>query len=214
MVDYGYDVTDPVAVYAKHSGEMIWVKSDSPYQTLEDLINASKENPGKITLGISMGGAVYAAGIMLQESGAQFSLVDAGDGAERIVSVLGGHVDAAIAGYGIGKEYIESGDLRPLCTLMSSRSAAEPNIPTAIEAGVSNLAVDHLFVILAPKGTDPSIIEKLNTAIMKITEQDQEYGDAIINYSGQEAFAMSVTDTIAQLKTQREKFMALSDLLQ
>ena len=54
----------------------------------------------------------------------------------------------------------------------------------------------------------------MNTAIMKITEQDQEYGDAIINYSGQEAFAMSVTDTIAQLKTQREKFMALSDLLQ
>lgn len=213
LVDYGYDVTDPVGIFAKHSGEMIWVQGSSPYQTMEELVTASKENPGKIKFGVSMGGSVYAAAVMLQKAGAEVSLVDAGDGSERIISLLGGHVDACIGGYGIGKEYIESGDLRPLCTLMGSRSAALPDVPTAEEAGVDGLVINNLFLILAPKGTDPAIIEKFNEAIRNVTENSKEYQEAVTNYSGQPAYALSVEDTIKELDTQREQFLGISELL-
>lgn len=213
LVDYGYDVTDPVGIFAKHSGEMIWVQASSPYQTLEDLVEASKEKPGQIKLGISMGGSVYAAAVMLQQAGAEVSMVDAGDGSERIISLLGGHIDACIGGYGIGKEYIESGDLRPLCTLMGARSAALPDVPTAEEAGVEGLVINNLFVVLAPKGTDPAIIEKFNTAIRNVTENNVEYQEAVTNYSGQPSYALNVEDTIKELDTQREQFMAISEYL-
>ena len=167
LVDYTWDkACDPVAVYAKHSGEILWVKSDSPYQSLQDAVKASQENPNKITLGISMGGSIYAAAIMLQQAGAEFALVDAGDGSERIVSLLGGQVDIADAGYGIGKEYIESGDLRPLCTLMGSRSEALPDVPTAKECGFDNVELNNLFLIVAPKGTDEAIRQKFADAII------------------------------------------------
>lgn len=213
LVDYGYDVTDPVGVFAKHSGEMIWVQASSPYQTMDDLIVASKENPGKIKFGVSMGGSVYAAAVMLQRAGAEVSLVDAGDGSERIISLLGGHIDACIGGYGIGKEYMESGALRPLCTLMGTRSAALPDVPTAQEAGVEGLEINNLFLILAPKGTDPAIIEKFNQAIQNVTETHDEYREAVENYSGQLAYALGVEDTIKELDAQREQFMAISEYL-
>lgn len=211
LVDYDYTVTDPVAVFAKHSGELLWVQASSPYQNMSDLIAASKENPGKIKFGVSMGGSVYAAAVMLQKAGAEVSLVDAGDGSERIVSLLGGQVDICSAGYGIGKEYIESGELRPLCTLMGSRSAALPDVPTAVESGVENLEINNLFLILAPKGTDAAIIGKFNQAIQKITAESTEYQEAVTKYSGQPAYAMSVEDTTAELNKQRDQFMAISD---
>ena len=122
-------------------------------------------------------------------------------------------MDCCIAGYGIGKEYIESGDLRPLCTLMGSRSAALPDVPTAEEAGVDGLVVNNLFVLLAPKGTDPAIIEKLNAAIMNVTEENEAYAQAVTDYSGQDAYAVSIADTIQVLDDTRSQFMAISDLL-
>lgn len=213
LTDYDYTVCDPVGVFAKHSGELLWVQASSPYQSMEDLISDSKKNPGKIKFGVSMGGSVYAAAVMLQNAGAEVSLVDAGDGAERIVSLLGGQVDLCSAGYGIGKEYIDSGDLRPLCTLMGSRSAALPDVPTAEESGVEGLVINNLFLILAPKGTDPAIIQKFNSAIQKVTADQKEYGEAVTQYSGQPAYALNVEDTIAELEKQRKQFMAISDSL-
>lgn len=213
LVDYDYTVSDPVGIFAKHSGEMIWVRADSPYKTMEELVAATKDAPGKLTIGVSMGGSVYAAAMMLQKAGAEFALVDAADGSDRIISLLGGQVDCCIAGYGIGKEYIESGDLRPLCTLMGSRSEALPDVPTAEEAGVEGLAINNLFLLLAPKGTDPAVIEKLNKAVRKITEENKDYGEAVTSYSGQNAYALDVGDTIDILDQTREQFMAISDLL-
>jgi len=213
LVDYDYSVSDPVGVFAKHSGEMIWVRADSPYMTMNDLIKATQATPGKLTIGVSMGGSVYAASLMLQKAGAKFSLVDASDGAERIIALLGKQVDCCIAGYGIGKEYIESGDLRPLCTLMGSRSKALPDVPTAEEAGVDGLVINNLFLLLAPKGTNPAIIGKINSAILKITNEDEEYAAATTKYSGQNAYALNVQDTINILDSTRSQFMEISDLL-
>lgn len=214
LVDYTWDeACEPVAVYAKHSGEILWVRKDSPYQTLEDAVAASQENPDKITLGISMGGSVYAASIMLQQAGGKFALVDAGDGSDRIVSLLGGQVDIADAGYGIGKEYIESGDLRPLCTLMGSRSAALPDVPAANESGY-DVELNNLFLIVAPKGTDDAVKQKFADAIIKVVMNDEEVGKAILDYSGQNPYAIGMEETAAELDKQTASFMAISDILQ
>lgn len=213
LADYDWTISDPVAVFAKHSGEMLWVRDDSPYQTVADIIKASQADPGHLTIGVSLGGSVYVASLMLQNAGAQFSIVDANDGAERIIALLGGQVDCCIAGYGIGKEYIESGDLRPLCTLMAERSLALPDVPTANESGAEGLIINNLFVLLAPKGTNPEVIEKFNAAITKVITENQDYRDSVFQYSGQEAYVLSVEETKQALSDTRDQFMAYSDLI-
>lgn len=187
LSDYGYEAFEPVAVYGKQCGENLLVRADDPSNTLEELINASKEKPETIKLGIAMGGSSYVAAlIMAQDKGAQFALVDAGgDGAERMTSLLGGHIDVTIAPYTLAKEYIESGKVKSICTLMSERLPAVPAIPTAKESGVPNLVIDTLYAILAPKGTDPAVVEKLNAAVLKIVNNSEEYKEAIKVYNFQ-----------------------------
>ena len=100
LSDFGYEDFQTVGIFGKQSGENIVVPADAPYNTLEELIEASKQNPGQIKFGISTGGGVYiAATIMSKEYGAEFNIVDAGDASSRLPSILGGHIDASIFWY-------------------------------------------------------------------------------------------------------------------
>ena len=100
MVDFGYDAFEPVAVYGIQSGENIVVPADAPYDTLQELIDASIANPGQIKYGTSTGGGVYIQTCVLTNlGGAQFNIIDAGDGANRLTALLGGEVDATSLPY-------------------------------------------------------------------------------------------------------------------
>ena len=122
LSDFGYEDFQTVGIFGKQSGENIVVPADAPYNTVEELIEASKENPGQIKFGISTGGGVYiAATIMSKEYGAQFNIVDAGDASSRLTSILGGHIDASIVPYSGVKEYIENGDVKVLSTLLEEK---------------------------------------------------------------------------------------------
>ena len=214
--DFGYDAFEPVAIYGKQCGENIIVQASAPYKDLNGLIEATKKDPEKIKLGVAMGGSSYiAALVMMLDKDAKFAMVDAGgDASGRMTSLLGGHIDATIAPYTLAKEYIEAGKVRSLATLMSEKLPATPDIPTAKELGLENLTIDTMYGIFAPKGTDPAIVEKINAAVLKIANENQEYKDTIMSFNYQEPYALNVQDTIARLKLQREHFMSFSKYLQ
>ena len=213
LVDFGYTAFEPVCIYGRQSGETLLVHADAPYDSVEELIAATKETPRQLKLGISMGGAVFAASVMLERAGAEFAVVDSGDGASRMAALLGGHVDATIVPYLTAREHIENGDVKPLCTLMGNRSAGMPDVPTAQEAGVEELVINTMYVALAPKGTDPKIVEKMNAAMRKIVESNEEYREKYLNFNFQEPWALDVEGTIAELDVQREHFMSYSEFL-
>lgn len=214
LSDFGYDSFEPVSVYGKQCGENILVRADAPYNTLKEFIEASKQNPGKLKLGISMGGSSYIAAIIMEKDGASFVAVDSGDGGDRMTALIGGHIDATIAPYTLAKEYIENGDVKTLCTLLSERSEMLPEIPTAIELGYDKLVVDTMYGVFAPKGTDAAIVEKLNAAILKIVNENEEYKKAVEEYNFQAPWALNVEETKKELQTQREHFMSYSEFLQ
>lgn len=216
LSDFGYTAFEPVAVYGKQCGENILVDAKAPYKTLEEMLSAAKEKPNTVKLGIAMGGSSYiAALIMQQDKGAEFALVDAGgDASGRMTQLLGGHIDATIAPYTLAKEYIESGKVRALATLMSTKLPATPNIPTAQECGLPHLTIDTLYGVLAPKGTPAEIVEKVNAAILKIVQNNPEYKEAIAKFNYQEPYALSVADSIKRLDEQREHIMNYSKYLQ
>lgn len=214
LSDFSYKDFEPVALYGKQAGENIVVRADAPYNTLEELIEATKQNPNNLKFGVSMGGGVYVASVILdKEGGAKFTVVDTGDGASRLTALLGGHIDATSLPYSTAKEYIESGKLKTLGSLLSERSALLPDIPTANET-VKNLSVDTLYVVLAPKGTDPAVVEKLNKAIANVVNNNPEYKDDVEKMNFQAPWVLSVQDTIKELDAQREHFMKYKDFLQ
>lgn len=214
LTNYGYTAFEPVAIYGRQCGENILVRADAPYNNLKEFMEASKKNPGQLKLGIAMGGSSYVAAIVMEKKGgAQFATVDAGDGGDRMTALIGGHIDATIAPYTLAKEYIEKGTLKSLGTLLSERSKTLPNIPTAKESGIEDLVVDTMYGVLAPKGTDPAVVEKLNKAILKIVNENPEYKSAIETYNFQAPWALGIEDTKKELNKQREHFMNYSKYL-
>lgn len=214
LSNFGYSSFEPVSIYAKQAGENIIVSGNSPYNTLSDLINASIAKPNTIKFGISTGGGVYTASVIMEHSaGSKFAIMESGDAATRLTDLLGGHVDATIAPYSVAKEYIEAGQVKSLCTLLKDRPALIHDIPTASELGYKELILNTLYVCLAPKGTNPKITETLNKAILHIVNTNPEYKKEVNRYNFQQPWALSVPDTLKELNAQRTRFMKFSEYL-
>lgn len=213
LSDFSFEAFEPVALYGKQAGENIVVRADAPYQTLKDLVEASQKNPGTIKYGVSMGGGVYVASVILDKSiGAKFNVVDTGDAANRLTALLGGHVDATSIPYSAAKEYIESGQLKTLGTLLSERSKMLPDIPSASET-YKDLSVDTFYVVLAPKGTDPALVDKLSAAVTKVVTTNPEYKTEVEKMNFQSPWVLSVADTKTELQKQLDHFMKFEKYL-
>ncbi|WP_151445829.1 tripartite tricarboxylate transporter substrate binding protein [Lacisediminimonas profundi] len=80
---------------------------------------------------------------------------------------LGGHIPLAIVGLPVALPHIRSGKLTPLGVTASSRTPLAPTVPTIAEAGLPGYEVGTWYGVLAPAGTPPEIVQKLNGAITK-----------------------------------------------
>jgi len=148
---------------------LIWVKGDSPYKTLADLVDAAKKNPGKIsacTTGILSDD--HLAILMVQEAAkCEFRIVHFDGGAQQITGVLGGHVDVAFDNVGGPFKRVLSGELRGLAVLDNERSKFLPNVPTAKELGYPTIISSSTRGIGVQKGTPPEIVKALETGLLK-----------------------------------------------
>jgi tripartite-type tricarboxylate transporter receptor subunit TctC len=81
-------------------------------------------------------------------------------------------VDAMIVSTGLIAAQAKSGNLRVLANAGSKRSTLLPDVPTFREVGVANFYPSSWFALLAPTGTPPEVVQKLNTAVNKILKDD------------------------------------------
>ena len=213
MVDFGYNAFEPVAVYGIQSGENIVVHASSPYKDLKELIDASIANPGQIKLGISTGGGVYIMACVLANLGhAQFNIIDNGDAANRLTALLGNAIDATSLPYSTAADYIEKGQLRSLCTVLSKAPTLIPDQPSA-SAVVPELKMDTEYALLAPKGTPAEIVKAMNDAVLKVCGTP-EWKEMVNKFSFQDPFYFDVEGTLNNLKEQRDLFQSFVPILE
>lgn len=141
----------------------VGVKSDSPYNSLSDLLNAAKENPGTISIGVtSVNGSEGLAVIQLERaSGAEFNVVPFNSEAEILTAVAGGHCDAYCLNVGDCTTFMEEGSVKMLAVGTEERSEFYPDVPTYKESGYDVIQANSR-AISAPAGTDPAIIQYLS----------------------------------------------------
>lgn len=126
----------PIARLVTESA-LIVVKSDSPYRTLKDFIDAAKREPGKLK---QVGGSVQTRGnfvrLQLQKAtGAQWSYISYPGGGERISALLGGHMQLLVAEPQELGEHVRSGNMRALAQIAAKRLPGFPDVPTLQESG-------------------------------------------------------------------------------
>jgi len=171
VADFGHEAFEPIAQTGS-ACLVIATTTDSPYENLNDLVEAAKERPGEITEAVNIGAVVHIASLVLSEAagGTEFRYVQSGGGAKRIQDLVGGHVETAMFSTSEFANYEEMG-IRGLALLAPERNPALPNVPTAKEQGVDvTFCVDNWW--FAPAGTPEARIEVLADAFEEAMETD------------------------------------------
>lgn len=160
------------------SNDVYAVRSDSPWETLTDLLEGARANPGDIVVGSQLGGTTQVKGEALRVMGdVDVRIVDVGTESDRIASLLGGHVDVVPMSVGNAQQYVESGDINVLAVLNDERDPLAPDWPTAAEQGV-NIHFPLVFTLHGPGGLDDAIAQMLNEAL-QAAGQDSEFQESI-----------------------------------
>ena len=128
---------------------VIVVAADSPYQSLTDLVDAIKANPGEIAFagGSAVGGFDHLKHLMLlQRAGIMdvraIKYIGVDGGADAITQTVGGFTQAMTGDMSEIVGFLKSGDVRALAVLTEERVPGFENIPTAMEQGIDVVAVN------------------------------------------------------------------------
>ena len=134
---------------------VVAVKSDAPYKTLKDFIDAAKAEagPAQAVRRLDHAAATTScASCCMKKTGANWAFISFPGGGERIAALLGGHVNMMVIEPQEAGEHIRAGNMRVLAQVDRQAPAGFPNVPTLKEAGVDVPMVPQVRGIVAPPG--------------------------------------------------------------
>lgn len=155
----------------QHDQSIFWVKADSQFKTLKDVIDYAKKNPGKVRMAISQSGGYdeVLASVFKKAAGVDIKLIPYNAGSEAIAAVLGGHVELLHEEAGSAISLYEAKKIRPLVVMTEKRLPALPDVPTAKELGY-DITMGIWRGLFVKKDTPPEIVKKLEEAVKKAIE--------------------------------------------
>lgn len=127
-------------------------------KTLPEFIELARSKPGEISLGTY--GTQLNAEEFQKRLGLKLNSVPF-KGVEAVHAVASGQIDAMFDGLFTAIPNVRSGRIRPLAVMQPKRSEFAPDIPALSEYGISIPQLDIWYVLVAPKGLDPNIAERL-----------------------------------------------------
>jgi tripartite-type tricarboxylate transporter receptor subunit TctC len=142
-----------------------------------ELVTRAKQNPGTITVGITGIGAISHLGLELFEAaaGVKFIHVPYRGSGPALADLLGGQVNAIIIDVAVMLEHIKAGSIKVLGSTAAQRSEQLPQIPTFVEQGYADAIADNWTGLLAPAGTPPAIVAKLNGAVTRALNEPETH---------------------------------------
>ncbi len=180
----GPDNFVPVAKI-NHSGAVFAVRADAPWKTFRDVLEWARKNPGKLNFANTgpWGAADFPMRQIAQAAGIEYNNIPHDGGGPATLAVLGGHADATFSFAPQLLPHLHAGKMRALAVTDDRRIAVLPGVPTLKEEGV-DVTFTMWRGVLAPKGTPRPIVDKLEAAFRKISE-DKSF-QALIKQLGDE----------------------------
>src|SRR5882672_5044127 len=163
---------DPQADFAPvgmiyHTPFFVAVKTGGRFPTVAALIAAAKAGAGKLTYGAPyvgspahLGGADFA-----YRTGTTMLLVPFKDQSQMYVSIANGELDWALSTLASALPLMKAGRIKLLAIASGKRSQSAPEVPAMREAGGPAFEVDSWLALLAPRGTPPSVVRKINAGV-------------------------------------------------
>ena len=187
----------------------LMVRSDSPYQTFDELMDAAKANPGEIRLSHSGNwGALFTpAAQIMKETGAIFNMVPFQGGGPATQALLSGDTEVSFGFPSVLGSLLDAGEVRVLATAGEER--IYDDVPSFTELGLAPESGFMHRVFLAPAGTPPEVIAKLEEAFTALQE-DRTY-QRLMSRLGENTDYIGSAAYQAMREAQKVEYKALVD---
>jgi putative tricarboxylic transport membrane protein len=164
-----FDKIVPIAIFAQTDLMMV-VQPDSPFNSLQDLVKASKEKPRSVKIsGAQIGGSdSLAKGLLEKSANIQLNFIPYEGGGASAVAFLGRNVDGTFQTVDEGVTLIQSGKAKPLAILTEKRYTAKElkDVPTAREQGFDVVFAQN-WGLAGPPGMDPALTKWWDDKLQK-----------------------------------------------
>jgi tripartite-type tricarboxylate transporter receptor subunit TctC len=158
-----------------HAPTSLVVHPSFPVHSVAELIAYAKANPGKVNFGSAGVGTVshITGEYFARAAGIQLVHIPYKGTGPALSDLLGGHIPMAFAPIPATHANVSAGYLRALAVTSKARNALLPDVPTMMEAGLPSFDASLYYGLVAPAGTPPAIIERLNAELRKALASDE-----------------------------------------
>ena len=143
-----------------------------PAKNVRELVALAKARPGALNFASAgVGSASHLNGELFRSTaGINIVHVPFKGFADQVTEIIAGRLEMTFAPAILAAPHIAANKVRPIAVSTTKRSAAFPQLPTMVEAGVKDCVFDPWFGVLVPAGTPKAAIDKLNGGIAKILQ--------------------------------------------
>ncbi len=148
---------------------VLMTRADKPFKSVKDVIAAAKARPDGLSLAnAGTGGAHHLAGELFQDAaGIRMLAVPYKGGGPASTALMAGEVDLMFEQTYAAIPAIRAGKTRALAVTSDKRLPSLPDVPTMAELGLPQVTLSNWLGVVAPRGTPPAVVKKLNEAYNK-----------------------------------------------
>ncbi|MDX2204070.1 MAG: tripartite tricarboxylate transporter substrate binding protein [Hyphomicrobiaceae bacterium] len=141
----------------------------APLSSIDDVVTMARSSPDKLTIGHGGNGTAMhlSAALFTQVANAKIPLVAYRGSGPVANDVLAGHIALAVLDLPASLELIRAKRIKPLGVTATKRLATLPDVPTLAERGLKGYESVGWFGLVAPAGTPPAVVARLNAAFVK-----------------------------------------------
>lgn len=204
----GYDPVkdfEPVTLIAS-TPSVVLVHPSVPANSVQELIDYAKKNPGKLNVGSSGNGSSHhlAGELFKSMTGVDMMHIPYKGTAAAQVDLIAGEIQVLIDTLPGAMPHLKSGKVRALAVTSPERDPALPDLPTVAEAGVPGYEVGSWYGLLFPAGTPKDIVQRMNSVVVEIVNTPEIKQRLIDN--GAKPVANTPEEFAAHIKSELKKW--------
>ena len=149
---------------------MLVINPGLPFQSVKDLVDYAKANPGKLSFASGNTAGIVGGKTLAHWAGLDMLHVPYKSSPPAIEDVIAGRVSMMVVDFTVAMPHVAAGQVRALAVTRLKRSPFFPDLPTMDEAGIEGFELDAWAGLVAPAGTPPQVVTKLNAALRPIID--------------------------------------------
>ena len=179
---------------------MLVIDPKLPIHSVKELVDYAKADPGRLSFASGNTAGIVAGNTLAKWAGINILHVPYKSTPPALEDIIGGRVSMMFADFTAALPHVNSGALRALAVTRIKRSSLFPDLPTLDEAGIKGFNLDAWAGLVAPAGTPPEIVTKLNSVLRPIIDSPE--AQAKFKNVGFEGFSSTPDDLGDYIKLQ------------